>query len=411
MAVSPILTRYSGEGAVAAPDDGPSPGVAWHYGDPLREQRAATRSAVVIDRSDRAVIEVPGPERLSWLHTISSQDVAGLADRTGAENLSLDGNGRVEDHFVVTDVDDIAWLDTEGYRGAALLDFLTRMVFWAQVYPAARPDMKVLTLVGPDVVRGPIAELLDLDPNAAPYAAGDLPESHHEDEPLGFWRMMPPLREAPDSDVFLPVVDLVVPEYVLLDWWAALTEAGATMAGTWALDALRVAAVRPRLGVDTDDRTIPHEVGWIGGPDELGAVHLDKGCYRGQETVARVHNLGKAPRQLVLLHLDGSAEVRPTPGDPVTARGRKVGRLGTVVDHFELGLVALALVKRGLGADVDLTVSVGHGGEENAGGQNAGEENAVAARIDPDSIAVDDRVQAGRAAIERLRGGDAAGTR
>ena len=114
-----------------------------------------------------------------------------------------------------------------------------------------------------------------------------------------------------------------------------------------------MAAVRPRLGVDTDERTIPHEVGWIGGPGH-GAVHLDKGCYRGQETVARVHNLGKPPRMLVLLHLDGTVD-RPATGDAVLANGRTVGRLGTVVEHVDLGPVALALLKRGIPADTALT--------------------------------------------------------
>ena len=145
-----------------------------------------------------------------------------------------------------------------------------------------------------------------------------------------------------------------------------------------------MAALRPRLGVDTDERTIPHEVGWIG-----SAVHLDKGCYRGQETVARVHNLGKPPRMMVLLHLDGSTD-RPATGDPVLAGGRAVGRLGTVVDHVDLGPVALALLKRGLPADTALTTSG---------------ENQVAAVIDADSMPPADGVGAGRLAVERLRGG------
>jgi folate-binding Fe-S cluster repair protein YgfZ len=128
-------------------------------------------------------------------------------------------------------------------------------------------------------------------------------------------------------------------------------------------------------------------VGWIG-----GAVHLDKGCYRGQETVARVHNLGKPPRMLVLLHLDGSAEsvARPSTGDPVLAGGRAVGRLGTVVEHVDLGPVALALVKRGLPADTGLST---------------GPEAAVAAAIDADSLRPTDGIGAGRLAVERLRGG------
>lgn len=362
--------------------------VAWHYGDPLGEQRTAERSAAVVDRSDRAVIELPGADRLTWLHTISSQHVASLADRTSAENLSLDVNGRVEEHFVLTDVDGVTWVDCEGRRGPALLDFLSKMVFWAKVEPGARPDMAVLTLIGPDIVHGPIADLIDLTPDAPVYTAGDLPELHHEEEPLGFWRVMPPIGEG----ARLPVIDLVIPESSVEAWWTQLTDAGARMAGTWTHDALRVAAMRPRLGVDTDERTIPQEVNWIGGPDELGAVHLDKGCYRGQETVARVHNLGKAPRRLVLLHLDGSTDERPSTGDPVKAGGRVVGRVGTVVDHYELGPIALALVKRSVGPEVDLLVDG---------------ERPVSARIDPDSVRDDERVQAGRAAIDRLRHGGA----
>jgi folate-binding protein YgfZ len=113
------------------------------------------------------------------------------------------------------------------------------------------------------------------------------------------------------------------------------------MAGMWAYEALRIAAHQPRLGLDTDHRTIPHEVGWI-----ESAVHLDKGCYRGQETVARVHNLGHPPRRLVLLHLDGSADRLPGHGDPVENDGAQVGFVGSAARHYDLGPIALALVKR-----------------------------------------------------------------
>jgi tRNA-modifying protein YgfZ len=130
---------------------------------------------------------------------------------------------------------------------------------------------------------------------------------------------------------------------------------GAPLAGIWAFEALRVADRRPRLGLDTDHRTLPAEVGWT-----APAVHLEKGCYRGQETVARVHNLGRPPRRLVLLHLDGvSTDELPSPGTPVTAEdGRSVGFVGTAARHFELGPVALALVKRSLANDVRLRVGV-----------------------------------------------------
>ncbi|GED96854.1 CAF17-like 4Fe-4S cluster assembly/insertion protein YgfZ [Gordonia crocea] len=374
--------------AVAEPDGayghGPqSRRVAWHYGDPLGEQRAATTGVILVDRSDRAVLEISGDERLSWLHTISSQFVADLADRHSAENLSLDLNGRIVEHFVLTDIDGVTWIDTPGPRGPELVDFLTKMVFWAKAVPAARPDMCVLTLVG-DLTPA-LAETLEIPTHAQVYDAGDLPELHHDDEPLGFWRIMPPIGEGRR----LPVVDLVVPESEAPQRWRALTEAGARPAGSWAYHAHRIAARRPLVHVDTDERAIPHEVHWIGTPAEQGAVHLDKGCYRGQETVARVHNLGRSPRRLVLLHLDGSTDARPETGDPVTAGGRAVGRIGSVVDHFEFGPIALALVKRSVDATAELVVTTG--------------DQSVAARIDPDSIVADEHRQAGREAVDRLR--------
>jgi folate-binding protein YgfZ len=152
-----------------------------------------------------------------------------------------------------------------------------------------------------------------------------------------------------------------------------------------AFDALRVADRRPRLGVDTDDRTIPHEVGWIG-----SAVHLTKGCYRGQETVARVANLGRPPRRLVLLHLDAGDEHLPVTGDPVLRDGRPVGRVGTVVQHHELGPVALALVKRSVPADAELVAGLA--------------ERASPATIDPDSMPPEDETPPpGRTAQLRTR--------
>jgi len=366
---SPLLTV---PGAVAGPPGSPDAAVAWHYGDPFGEQRAAVQGAAVLDRSHRFVLSITGAERLSWLHTISSQHITGLRDGGSAENLDLDLNGRVLHHFVLTDLDGTLWIDTEGERGQALLDYLSKMVFWADAKPAAAPDYAMLTLLGPRIAE--LTEALGVEELPRdPYAAVALPGG-------GFLRRMP----WPTGDSF----DLLVPRAELGDRWPRLTSgpAAATPAGLWAFEALRVAALRPRIGVDTDDRTIPHEARWIGGITEHGAVHLDKGCYRGQETVARVHNLGKPPRHLVLLHLDGSADARPDTGDPVTAGGRAVGRLGTIIDHYELGPIALALVKRAVPADTQL------------------EAGPMAAAIDPDSLTADDEPQAGRQAVERLRG-------
>lgn len=351
--------------------DGPDAGTAWHYGDPLGEQRAAADAAVVVDRSHRAVLTLTGGERKSWLHTISSQHVSELPDGAVTENLSLDGQGRVEDHWLQTELVGRTVIDTEPWRGEALESFLRKMVFWSDV-AIESADLAVLSLLGPAVADTPVLTALGLDELPSEGSAVELPGG-------GF------VRRLPGTGV---EVDVVVPRAEVARWFDALVAAGVRPAGMWAYEAHRVAAQRPRLGIDTDERTIPHEVGWIGGPG-VGAVHLEKGCYRGQETVARVHNLGKPPRMLVQVHLDGDAE-RPSPGDPLLAGGRAVGRLGTVVDHVDEGVIALALVKRGLPADTALTT----------GGQVQ-----VAAALDPESVPPADVVGAGRLAIERLRTG------
>jgi len=358
---------------VPAPDTGPDAGAIWHYGDPLGEQRRARTAAVVIDRSHRPVLTISGPDRLSWLHTLCTQYVEDLPDGATVANLCLDGRGRVQDHWIQTELAAVSYLDTEPGRGEALLNYLTSMVFWADV-SLQTADLAVLSLLGPGLTdpRVPAALGITALPDAA--AAVALPTG-------GLLRRMPGApAEAPELDALVPREQVTA----VLD---RLAEAGVHPAGVWTFEAHRVAAVRPRLGVDTDERTIPHEMGWIGGPG-TGAVHLNKGCYRGQETVARVHNLGKPPRMLALLHLDGSVD-RPAPGDPVTAGGRTVGRLGTVVDHDELGPIALALLKRALPADTALLT---------------GENNEVAAVIDVDSLPPPDAPGAGRLAVERLRG-------
>ncbi|MCA1821537.1 MAG: folate-binding protein [Pseudonocardia sp.] len=341
---SPLLQL---PGAVRPPEDSPDPGVAWHHGDPLGEQRVAERGVAVVDRSNREILAVPGEDRLSWLHTITSQHLLELGDGEHTEALVLDLRGHVEHHAVVSHVDGTVWLDTEPAAAQGLLTYLNSMVFWSKVAPRdATAELAVLSLLGPGT-----DQLL--------AQAGDLG---------GFVRVAPGRT------------DLLVPRGELIQVWQRLVDAGATPAGTWAYEALRVAGLRPRLGIDTDERTIPHEVGWIG-----PAVHLDKGCYRGQETVARVANLGRPPRRMVLLHLE-SPEKAPTTGDPVRAGERVVGRIGTVAVHHELGPLALALLKRSVEPDTPL-----HAGE-------------ASASIDPASLPPDTGEPPGRAALRRLRG-------
>jgi tRNA-modifying protein YgfZ len=353
---SPLLKL---PGATPPPEGSPDPGVAWHHGDPLGEQRAAERGVAVVDRSHREVLAVPGEDRLSWLHTITSQHLLSLGEGEHTEALVLDLRGHVEHHAVVSHLHDTVWLDTEPGRAQGLLAYLSSMVFWSKVAPRdATSELAVLSLLGPGT-------------DQVITRAGELG---------GFVRTV------------AGRTDLLVPRDELTNAWQRLVEAGATPAGTWAYEAIRATVLRPRLGIDTDERTIPHEVGWIG-----SAVHLDKGCYRGQETVARVSNLGRPPRRMVLLHLE-SPETMPITGPitgpttgPITgglvrAGERVVGRVGTVAIHYELGTIALALLKRSVQPGTPLL---------------AGD---AAASIDPDSIPPDTGEPPGRAALRRLRG-------
>jgi tRNA-modifying protein YgfZ len=351
------------------PGTGNDQDVAAHRGDPLAEQRAMSRGAAVVDRGHRGVIAVTGPERLGWLHLLLTQHVSELPDDTGTEALVLDINGRVLHHMVVAHTADTVFLDTEPGDVPELLDYLQKMVFWSKVEPRdATAELAVLSVVGPDT-----ADVLA----AAGVAVPDRPHGVLGLPDGGVVRRM----NWPGPDA----ADLLVPRDAQAAWWERLTAAGARPAGTLAFEALRVEALRPRLHVDTDDRTIPHEVGWIG-----SAVHLTKGCYRGQETVARVANIGRPPRRMVLLHLDAGDETLPVAGDPVQRAGRSVGRVGTVTLHHELGPVALALLKRNIPVDAELT---------------AGEaDRETPAAIDPDSFAPDvDAPPPGRAAQLGLR--------
>ncbi|MCO7220470.1 folate-binding protein YgfZ [Klenkia sp. PcliD-1-E] len=358
---SPLLNR---PGAVAT--DGGQ--VAAHYGDPLPEQRRATEAAVLVDRSDRDVVAVPGPDRLSWLHSLLSQHLEQLADGAGTEALVLSPQGHVEHHVVVAETGGTTWLDTEPGTGADLAGWLDRMRFMLRVEPAlVTDDWAVLTLLGP---RGDDV----LAAAGLPVPTGVTPTDD------GGW-----VRRAPVVGDGVPAVDLLVPRAQLATRADALLAAGASLAGVDAYAALAVEAHRPRVGTDSDHRTIPNETPWL-----ASAVHLEKGCYRGQETVARVHNLGRPPRRLVLVHLDGMEEQLPPPGTPVTAGTREVGRLGTVVRHHELGVVGLALVKSSVLEKEPLP-------ELRAAG------SVVA--VDPDDlvVATDDTVLAARERVRAVR--------
>jgi folate-binding protein YgfZ len=126
------------------------------------------------------------------------------------------------------------------------------------------------------------------------------------------------------------------------------------LAGTMAADALRVAAGRPLAASEIDEKSLPHELDLLS-----TAVHLSKGCYRGQESVAKVHNLGHPPRRLTFFHLDGSEHSLPDVGDEVRVSGQDkiVGKITSAVQHFEMGPIALAIISRSVAEDAALEVS------------------------------------------------------
>jgi len=271
--------------------------VAAHYGDPLREQRRLIETGGVVDRSHRGVIRVTGDDRLSWLHSLTSQHLDTLPPAEVREALILSPHGHVEHHLVLSDDGESTWIAVEPGTVETLTAYLNSMRFMLRV---------------------------DVADETASYAVVSVRSD-------GTWR------------------DLIVPRPELA---AHADAAGLPLAGLSAYEALRVQEHRPRLGFETDHRTIPHEIGWIG-----SAVHLNKGCYRGQETVARVHNLGRPPRRLIFGYLDGTEDELPPPHTAVELDGRALGFLGTAVQHAELGPVALAVIKRQTPDDALLTVA------------------------------------------------------
>jgi len=279
---SPLLSR---PGAVEAL--GPDAGVAAHYGSSFAaEQRTLLSGEGFVDLSHRDVLRITGPDRLTWLHSLTTQYLEGLAVGRWTDVLLLSPQGRIEHDFSGLDDGETFWAHTEPGAGAALISFLDRMRFMSRVEVAAVDDRFVV----------------------GRYAGGLATE----------------LVEDLDAVAGTPV-------------------------GVYAWEALRIAAGRPRFGLDTDERTIPNEVGLLG-----SAVHLDKGCYRGQETVARVYNLGRPPRRLTLLHLDGSVDHLPPHGADVLLGDKVVGQVGSTARHHELGPIGLALLKRNTPVDATL---------------------------------------------------------
>ncbi len=315
---------------------GPDAPVPWHYGNPHREQQWLREGAAVVDVSHRDIVSVAGPDRLSWMHSLTTADLARLPAGASALALILDPHGHVEQELRITDDGARMLLSVEPGHGERLVDYLTAMRFMMRVEVAAEPGLAALWSTLEDPLPG---QMRRWEQPAEFLGTGVTPAG--QDRGGGAERYVP---QRPDT---LPGAEVLVARDQLSDALAAAPHTS----GTWALEALRTAAAVPRIGFETDHRTLPHEVGWIG-----PAVHLAKGCYRGQETVARVHNLGRPPRRLALAHLDGSAEHLPVHGDAVTVDGRVVGWVGTAARHHELGPVATVILKRNVSPDAVLAI-------------------------------------------------------
>ena len=281
---------------------GPDAGAIWHFGEPNKEQKLLIAGSGWADLSHRGVISVSGADRLSWLHSLTTQNVENLTPGLWVSGLILDAQGHIVHQIYLVDDGSVTWIHTEAEKTASLLEFLNKMKFMLQVDVRDRSnEYAVLRAPGiPDAIGGPYA---------------------------------------------------LVARAELEDMKAAFNQLH-TQVGMWALEAERVSAGRARLLFDVDHKSIPNELGFLN-----NAVHMKKGCYPGQETVAKVFNLGKPPRRLTLLHLDGSAVDLPTTGDKVMSGEKEVGYIGSVARHYELGPIALAVIKRSVPMEEQLTAA------------------------------------------------------
>ncbi len=281
---------------------GPDKGTVWHFGEPVKEQRALEAGTAWADLSHHNIIAVSGADRLKWLHDLTTQFVSDLQPGVWMPNMILDAKGHIEFQFNLVDDGTTTFLVLDPGYSEQLIEYLTKMKFMLRVE-----------------VRDATSEYAVLRAPGAPTAIG------------GPFALVPRNEVEEMKNTFGGV---------------------ATQVGTWAMDAERVAAHRPRIGFETDHKSIPNEIGVLN-----GAVHMKKGCYRGQETVAKIYNLGNPPRRLVMLHLDGSDVGFPAVGTKIENEGIVVGFIGTVARHHELGTIALAIVKRN--TPIDATLSVG----------------------------------------------------
>lgn len=302
------------DAAVAA--GGVDAGVAAHYGAPTREARRLFAGQAVADLSHFDILEISGADRQSWLDTLSSQRINGLPAGTSTQALLLSVQGRIEHEMKILVDEDRLLLIVEPGRAAALEEFLNSMRFMLRV------EVKNLSST-----HGVVAATRTI-----PTAGSLVWQDPWPGITQGGWAYSREDHPGAERPWFLHIVELQALE-------ASVGEE--QLAGMMAVEALRIAAWQPRFGAEIDDKTIPHELDWL-----RTSVHLSKGCYKGQETIARVHNIGHPPRRIVFLDLDGSMHTLPADGSEIKLGERTVGRITSAALHFEEGPIALGVIKR-----------------------------------------------------------------
>ncbi len=302
------------------------------FANPLVEQREflAGKSAVLL--SEKVVFTVSGEDRLTWLNDLFSQKLDELLLGESVEALWLDPQGHIVRDFHIVDDGEKAWLITFKTGFEELLTQLQRMVFRAKVVIAdCSADFAVIATWN-TAVQGSALQWVDPWPE---ITSGGYRYGQGSEESWLYRESLIPLADSENV-------------------WNHFGKAG-----TMVIDALRVASHRPTGPNEIDEKSLPHEYDWL-----ATAVHLSKGCYRGQEAVAKIHNLGHPPRRLVLLHLDGSGHALPEIGDELYQAENLIGKITTVGQHYEMGPIALALVKRNVPISDVLMVHCLNSGEK-----------------------------------------------
>ncbi len=271
-----------------------------HFENPLLEQRKLLAGEAYVERDDQSVVRVSGEDAKSWLHSLLTQDILNLGEGESTEALLLTPQGHIEHQLKVVISEGGVLLIVDSTRADSLISWLEKMRFRTKVEISKSPlktyglFVKVPGLLWHDSFSIPSSFSVSYNPTRPQFNYYELVSD-----------------QAPNLEP----------------------------AGLMALRALRIAAGRPEI-FDVDEKSLPHEFDWL-----QSAVHLSKGCYRGQESVSKIHNLGHPPRRLVILNLESGDDL-PSRDDLVFYQDKQVGKVLSSALHYELGSVALALVAR-----------------------------------------------------------------